>query len=63
MFLYAADVRESMGGQRLVARGELNIGSRVANLVRVQSRVSDPVAASDHEQRQALVGKFDKIKI
>ena len=33
--VYAADMRESHGGQRLVVRGELNIASRVNCLERV----------------------------
>ncbi len=46
MLCYQPEAKESLGGQRLVPRGDINIGARVTSFVRIQGHVSDPVVES-----------------
>lgn len=41
VYMYQPENRETYGGQKLVRRGDFNIGSRVNTMVRIKSRVAD----------------------
>ncbi len=43
MLSYQPEAKESLGGQRLVSRGLINIGSRVNCALRVRAHVGDRV--------------------
>jgi cleavage and polyadenylation specificity factor subunit 1 len=54
LFVYAPETRESCGGQRLLSRGDMHIGARVACIMRVQSHVTDPICGAQ-DARQMMV--------
>ncbi|XP_014670530.1 PREDICTED: cleavage and polyadenylation specificity factor subunit 1-like isoform X2 [Priapulus caudatus] len=56
LYLYQPEARESCGGQRLVRRADINIGSRVVSMFRVRCKIQDPStdkkASSSVEKKQ-----------
>ncbi|VDO85252.1 unnamed protein product [Soboliphyme baturini] len=43
IYVYHPEAKESLGGQRLIRRADINIGSRVNAFVRLRCHVGDPI--------------------
>ncbi len=42
MFAYQPEARESLGGQKLVRRGDIHVGQHINCLWRIRARITDP---------------------
>lgn len=50
LFTFQPETKESIGGERLIIRAVLNIGSRINSIVRAKGHISEPFIDSEHQQ-------------